>query len=151
MRDDGDIDYSKYTLRELEEALAGINSERYPKNYQKLRAAHERLTTRHADAPEPVTSTAPATPEAASDAAGRSDVWESLRNSRSIRAATGAVCLWWAYDILRSDTCPEGRKLVGATIGKVCERFGHDAAASVPFLLGLLLLFFAAWPNRSEG
>jgi hypothetical protein len=41
---DGDIDYSRYTLLELEEALAGINRHQYPGNYANLRAAYERLT-----------------------------------------------------------------------------------------------------------
>lgn len=43
---DGDIDYSKYTLRELEEALEGINARTYPKNHANLRAAYEALTAR---------------------------------------------------------------------------------------------------------
>jgi hypothetical protein len=42
---DGGIDYSKYTLRELEEALAGINKQQYPINYANLRSAYELLTS----------------------------------------------------------------------------------------------------------
>lgn len=49
---DGDIDYSKYTLRELEEALAGINRDRYPKNYDNLRAAHARMIASLPPAPQ---------------------------------------------------------------------------------------------------
>ena len=41
---DGDIDYSQYTLVELEEALSGINRHRYPKNYARLCSAYQRLT-----------------------------------------------------------------------------------------------------------
>ena len=41
---DGDIDYSRYGLSELEEALAGINHKLYPKNYANLRAAYQQLT-----------------------------------------------------------------------------------------------------------
>ena len=41
---DGDIDYSKYTLIELEEALAGINRNRFPNNYANLRCAYRQLT-----------------------------------------------------------------------------------------------------------
>ena len=44
-RRDGDLDFSKYTFRELEEALAGINPHKYPKNYANLCAAHARLKT----------------------------------------------------------------------------------------------------------
>jgi len=48
---DGDIDYARYTLRELEEALAGINRHRYPRNYANLCVAYERVTSRPAPAP----------------------------------------------------------------------------------------------------
>lgn len=40
---DGDIDYSKYGQRELEEALERINPELYPRNYANLRAAYQAL------------------------------------------------------------------------------------------------------------
>jgi hypothetical protein len=41
---DGDIDYSRYGLSELEEALAGINRHLYPKNYANLCFAYQRIT-----------------------------------------------------------------------------------------------------------
>jgi hypothetical protein len=50
---DGDIDYSRYSLLELEEALAGINRHRYPGNYANLRSAYERLTSRLPEIPDP--------------------------------------------------------------------------------------------------
>jgi hypothetical protein len=50
---DGDIDYSRYSLLELEEALAAINRHRYPRNYSKLRSAYEGLTSRLLDIPDP--------------------------------------------------------------------------------------------------
>ena len=43
---DGDIDYSRYTLRELEEAFAGISKHKYPKNYQNLCSAYAQLTSK---------------------------------------------------------------------------------------------------------
>jgi hypothetical protein len=42
---DGDIDYSRYTLREMEEALAGINRSQYPRNHANLLAAYQSLTS----------------------------------------------------------------------------------------------------------
>ncbi|MBD9480563.1 hypothetical protein [Pseudoxanthomonas sp. PXM02] len=42
---DGDIDYSRYTERELEEALAGIDRTRYPRNFANLGAAYQALTS----------------------------------------------------------------------------------------------------------
>ena len=50
---DGDIDYSRYSLLELEEALEGINPQLYPNNHANLRAAYQRLTSRLAEIPEP--------------------------------------------------------------------------------------------------
>ena len=41
---DGDIDFSRYSKLELEEALSGINRYKFPKNYESLRSAFERLT-----------------------------------------------------------------------------------------------------------
>lgn len=41
---DGDVDYSKYTLRELEEALSGIDQNQYPKNYSNLCSAYKLVT-----------------------------------------------------------------------------------------------------------
>ena len=49
---DGDIDYSRYGLAELEEALAGINRQRYPKNYANLCFAYQQLT-KTLPAPQP--------------------------------------------------------------------------------------------------
>ena len=50
---DGGIDYSKYTLLELEEALAGIDKLRYPKNYANLSSTYERFKTVHVEAAQP--------------------------------------------------------------------------------------------------
>lgn len=72
---DGDIDYSQYTLRELEEALMGIRRERYPKNFANLVAAHSRLAAAQAAAGEPVRDAAdliePDEPQPRYDAQGR--------------------------------------------------------------------------------
>lgn len=43
---DGDIDYSRYTERELEAALAGIDRARYPRNFANLGAAYQALTSK---------------------------------------------------------------------------------------------------------
>lgn len=50
---DGDVDYAKYTQRELEEALEGINARAYPKNHANLRAAYEALTAHLPPMPAP--------------------------------------------------------------------------------------------------
>lgn len=49
---DGDIDYSRYTLRELEEALAGINQHQFPENYANLCSAYARLKSTLETAPQ---------------------------------------------------------------------------------------------------
>ena len=55
---DGGIDYSKYTLLELEEALAGIDKLRYPKNYANLSSTYERFKTVHVEAAQPESTAA---------------------------------------------------------------------------------------------
>jgi hypothetical protein len=49
---DGDIDYSKYGRRELEEALERINAELYPRNHANLHAAYQALA---GNGPTPLT------------------------------------------------------------------------------------------------
>lgn len=49
---DGNIDYSRYTLRELEEALAGINPHRFPKNHANLQTAYEALKSARPSVPQ---------------------------------------------------------------------------------------------------
>lgn len=43
MSNDGKLDYSQYSYRELLEALNNINSRKYPKNYANLQAALEKI------------------------------------------------------------------------------------------------------------
>ena len=43
MNDDGEVDYSAYTYRELLEALNNINARKYPKNYRNLQIALEKI------------------------------------------------------------------------------------------------------------
>ena len=146
MRDDGDIDYSRYTLRELEEALAGINKLRYPKNYANLRSAYERVTGHRAETHGP----GPAIE--ASDSEGvQPSLWSSFWNSRPIRALFGLSCFWWSHDLFTRQNCPSGSRLTEALIKATCERFGHHVASGIPFALGLALVFFAVSPRRSPG
>jgi hypothetical protein len=147
MRDDGDIDYSKYTLLELEEALAGINKQQYPKNYANLCLAHEQLTANRMEAPQPE-------PPATESSATRRGpgMWEKLWDSRPVTALLGAFCLWWAYDIFtQPGSCHASRRLTGAIVKSICDNFGHEVAATIPFVLGIVLVVFAAFPRRPAG
>jgi hypothetical protein len=58
---DGDIDYSRYSLAELREALSGIDRGKYPQNDANLRAAYRRLV--EATPPEGRATEAAATEE----------------------------------------------------------------------------------------
>jgi uncharacterized RDD family membrane protein YckC len=51
---DGDIDYSRYTARELHEALAGIRRDLYPRNYANILASLSVLNERMEVAPKAV-------------------------------------------------------------------------------------------------
>jgi hypothetical protein len=75
---DGDIDYSRYTRQELEEALAGINKQAFPGNYARLQAAWEKQAgdarAHEAAQPEPmaeVEQELPPPPRQTHDAQGR--------------------------------------------------------------------------------
>lgn len=143
---DGDIEYSKYTLLELEEALAGINKHQYPKNYANLRSAYEQLTANTAASPQP--SIADTTNVARDPNKG---LWETAWDSRPIGGVLSVVCLWWAYYLFTQKECPSSKKLMGVIVNSVCENLGHAAAASIPFVLGLVSLAYAVLPRRRAG
>jgi len=144
----GDIEYSKYTLRELEEALAGINKHQYPKNYANLRSAYEQLTANMAVAtPPPITATT-------NDAVARdpnNGLWETFWDSRPMGGVLGVICVWWAYDLFTQTECPSSKKLMGVIVNGVCENLGHAAAAGIPFVLGLVSVAYAVLPRRRAG
>jgi hypothetical protein len=146
---DGDIDYSKFTLLELEEALAGINRQRYPQNYANLRSAYEQRTAATAVPPPSATSTA------GDNVAPRepaSDLWGRFWGSRPVVAIAGLACFWWAYDLFsHPDSCPSGRKLIGDLVKATCENFGQATAASIPFFLGVVSVVLAIRPRRRAG
>jgi hypothetical protein len=142
MHDDGDIEYSRYSLSELEEALAGINRHKYPKNYANLRSAYEQITRSSIAAAAPVLADEP------NEARPKSDLWGRFWSSRPIRALMGAVCLWWSFDLFTQTDCPVGKRLTGAIIQMICENLGHQVAAGVPFVIGAALIIYAAFPKR---
>jgi hypothetical protein len=146
MRDDGDIDYSRYTLRELEEALAGINKQQYPENFANLRSAYEQIAGKRAEPDEPKPAI-----EASDYKRPGASLWDKFWTSRPIRALFGLLCFWWSHDLFVQKDCPSGRRLTGAIIKATCERFGQHVAAGIPLALGLVLVFFAAFPRRSSG
>jgi hypothetical protein len=145
---DGDIDYSKFTLLELEEALTGINRQSYPKNYENLRSTYEQKVGALAVPLSSATVT--------SDPVERPDpareLWRKFWASRPVIALGGTGCLWWAYDIFsHAGSCPSGGRLIGDLIRITCENLGQAAAAGIPFLLGVLSLALALRPKRQTG
>ena len=139
---DGEIDYSKYTLCDLQEALATIDRDRYPKNYSNLITAYEAATAGHTE----TTETAPSRLDRLGTSASALASWFQ----RGIAALAGTYMLWWAYALfMNNEACPTKRKLVGRIAGELCERFGHTAGASALACFGILLLAYAAnvWPR----
>jgi len=136
---DGDIDYSQFTLLELEEALAGINRQRYPTNYANLRSAYEKKAAVMAP-PAPEVETL----DGASDREPSSDLWSRVWGSRPVVLAVGAACFWWSYDLFsHTDSCPSGGKLIGDLVAAACENFGPAAAAGIPFVFGVAFVVLA--------
>ena len=143
---DGDIDYSNYTLLELEEALAGINRHQYPQNYANLRSTYEQVTGKFVESPRPETVAAKDGLEHAPTA------WDRFWDSRPIAGIGGAVCIWRAFDLYTHiDSCSSGKKLMGSIVNAVCENFGHAVAAGIPFLLGCISVAYAVFPRRRVG
>jgi hypothetical protein len=146
---DGDIDYSRYTLLELEEALAGINKQQYPRNHANLCSSYERLKKSPGEAFQPTPTVT------VNDAAARkpgANLWKEFWGSRSIRAVMGAIFFGYAYYLFtQPDSCPSGRRFFSMIIKTVCENLGHEVAAGIPFTLGVILITFAIIPKRSGG
>ena len=142
MHNDGEIDYSKYGLAELEEALETINKHQYPKNYANLCAAYELLTASLAKSDQPDSSDA-------NVAMSHASYWDRLMSSPLVFGAAGAFFLWWAYAIFNQpDACQPGTKLIGFIVSSICENFGNGVAAGIPFILGLYLLAHAGVTAR---
>lgn len=146
---DGDIDYSKFTLLELEEALAGINRQRYPKNYASLRSTYEQRTALIA-VPPPSETAYPVDHSAHQEPA--TNLWGRFWGSRPIIGIVGVGSLWWAYDLFsHTGSCPFGGKLIGDLVKATCENFGQTVAAGIPFFLGIISVVLAIRPRRQAG
>jgi hypothetical protein len=143
---DGDVDYSRYTLLELEEALAGINRDQYPENYARRRAAHERLTAAKEKGESDGSALRGQTVESESPTSRKgSAAWDRL-----FAILAGVACFWSAYDLATQPACRDGRKLVALILNAVCERVGHAAAAAIAVLFGLISLAYALREGRED-
>ncbi len=141
---DGEIDYSGYELLELEEALAKINKQQYPKNYANLHFAYEQLTASIAETTLPETS-------ATIGVTTRASYWARLC-IRPVCGLLGAFYFWSAYRIFaQPDSCVSERRLMGFVMNAICEEFGHVVTAGIPFALGLILVAAAVVPRRRSG
>lgn len=145
---DGDIDYCSYTLRELEEALDGINAQKYPQNYVNLCRAYERLAPGQSEAASPDFVDAERPPD---DDPGQG-LWGGFWTSRPIAGLGDAGGFWWSYDLhTYLDDCLSGYRLLGVFVDSICGSFGPEVASVIPFLLGLFLLAYAVLPRRQAG
>jgi len=143
---DGDINYSKYTLRELEEALAGINKHQYPKNYANLRCAYERESGAAVSLPDSEEPVAESAPQDAPTA------WDRFWSSRPIAGIGGLFCLWWSIELFTgTDSCTSGHRALALITNSVCKHFGPQFAAIIPLGLGLASLVYAVAPRRPAG
>ena len=146
---DGDIDYSKFTLLELEEALAGINPQLYPNNYANLRSTYEQRTAAVV-APQPSVAATAAGRDAHQEPA--TGLWGRFWGSRPMLGIVGVGCFWWAHDVFsHTESCLAGGKLIGAIVKSTCENFGQTVAAGIPFIIGVLSVALAVRPGRRAG
>ena len=144
----GDIDYSKFTFRELEEAIAGINRLRYPQNYTNLCSEYQKRTDSMAAPPRPI----PNVNADGEDKERDEGLWSQFWGSRPVLALAAVGFLWWAYDILSDrESCPTGGKLIGDLVNASCENFGQTAAAGIPLFIGLASLVLAIRSKPRDG
>jgi hypothetical protein len=144
MNQDGDIDYSKYSKDQLEEALAGINAEKYPRNYANLRSAYVAAAEAH---PVPV-------PEPMKEAEPQIEVvglWDRVTKSGLFLFATAMVCIWSGYKVLASSTCPAGRRVTSRIAAAICENLGPTVVGLGFVLLGIGVLLSIAHRRLGGG
>lgn len=131
MSNDGKLDYSQYSYRELLEALNNINSKKYPKNYANLQVALEKIgpVQREALAPndEPVSRAEPEQP--VDDFRSDPDVRRVNHLITALAVAGISGYLLWVGSI----TIPFEKPLVVALSG-LSETLGYIA-----FVLALLV------------
>ncbi len=130
---DGNIDYSRYSYREILEALDSINSRKYPKNYANLQAALEAIgpTQREALAQD-FTSDPPADVPFATDDRVQPDP-DTRRVNHLVTAITVAgisAYLLWVDDLTLPFSEPLKISLIG--IGKTLGNLAFLFAIAVP-------------------
>jgi hypothetical protein len=125
---DGDIDYSKYSLLELEEALAGINRQKYPRNFANLRSAYASLTSSLAaqEPPATVEYVEDDEPQPRYDAEGRY-LPNHIPSEERIVHSIGSLLLlaYGSYGVWVNDLYIPGRRSRGIHL--------HDAPAWIMF------------------
>lgn len=118
---DGDIDYSKYTRRELEEAWLGINRQKYPINHARLCEALERVPEDPAPPPdEPAEEAKEAWPGPRYDADGRyipNHVPERTRLVNALMAI--ALLAYGSYGVWIDDLYVPGKRGNGVHLHQV--------------------------------
>jgi len=145
---DGDIDYSRYTLIELEEALAGINENLYPRNFENLRFAYEQRSRAMAETVPQDTSTENHAARRESPAAHD---WKQFWISRIVAGIGAAACIWWAIDLMTPPgACRPARKLIAQLINAACEHYGPTVAGGIALFLGLITAAYAVLPRETR-
>ncbi len=142
MSNDGRIDYSGYSYRELLEALNNINSKKYPRNYANLQAALEKIGPAQRDAlaqgipPDPLPDDkGPVFKSEADDVQSDPDVRRINHLVTAIAVAGISAYLLWVNDV----TLPFGEPLtislsgIGETLGYLAFLF----AVAVPAVFAL--------------
>ncbi len=132
MSSDGDLDYSRYSYRELLEALNNINSRKYPENYANLQAALEKVgpSQREALARDSASEPCPSDESADDNSQPDPDVRRVKHLATAIGVAGVSAYLLWVDDL----TLPMSEPLKISLSG-IGETLGYSAfllATAVP-------------------
>lgn len=130
---DGDIDYSAYTLRGLDEALAGINASLYPRNHANLLSAY-----------------AKAEADLQADAAQPSDVTTVQHRFTLVQAAgvlwvAAAALLWLGAALSKMDTVGRYNIQLGIATGVCVVASVAAVAAFMGYRWPRVVLILLSW------
>ena len=129
---DGEIDYGKYSLRELREAESHISSDRFPKNHQNLKREIER---RYGDGGQIEPETAQESEERVWERPENSGELSDMASSKSAKYIAVFVAVGVTLNVITESTLEAN----GYSFGHLTRIFTYSIAA---MLVGWMFCMF---------
>lgn len=131
MSEDGKVDYSQYSYRELLESLDNINSRKYPENYANLQAALEAIGPEQRAALERASTSVPIAEDRLDDETLSDPDFRRIKHLLTALAVAGfSGYLLWIDDLTLPFNPPLKISLFG--LGKTLSYLAFCFAVAVP-------------------